>query len=272
MIEILTGKRKASKFSEIDPRVRIVWLFTVSGLAMLWTNIIPLLIVILSLIPVWIYSDDLKGSLISSIKLLPYLIFLFVFQVAIKFLFSGLSDPYLFHFWQMDISFQEIHKAFIETVRLYVMIQSAQVFFKTTDFGELTSGIRHSFSCKNKQVKKSKEILAFLLGTAFQSVPLLDREIKQIVEVQKARGVQIDKGSKIQQVRKLSRMGMPIFIRSLDLIKDSGLALLNFGFDINEERSSYRALKMQSKDWFFLGTLVLTLVLNGFIKFIVPDL
>lgn len=272
MIDNLFNQQTNSKFQQLDPRVRIFWALLISILALLWTNPIPLFLVILTFIPVWLYSNQLKSSIISSLKLIPYLSFLFVLQLVIKFLFGQPQTDYLIQFQTMGISQSEIVKAGVETLRFFIMLQSAQLILKTTNFGELTSAIRQSIPDFGKKTYQIKEAFAFIIGTSYQSIPLLGKEINQIVEVQKARGVEVRQGNKIQQVKKISRLGMPLFIRCLELTKFSGLALLNFGFSTKSKRSIYRRLSLTKTDWLILGLLIFILVFAGVIKFKYPYL
>jgi energy-coupling factor transport system permease protein len=272
MIDNLFNQQTNSKFQQLDPRVRIFWALIISVLALLWSTPIPLFLVILTFIPVWLYSNQIKQSLTSSLRLIPYLAFLFVLQLIIKFLFGQPQTDYLIQFQNMGVSQKEIVKASVETLRFFIMLQAAQLILKTTNFGELTSAIRQSIPDLGNKSHQIKEAFTFIIGTSYQSIPLLGKEINQVVEVQKARGVEIKQGNKIQQVKKISRLGMPLFIRCLELTKSSGLALLNFGFSIKNKRSIYRRLSLTKTDWSVLGLLIFLLVLVGVIKFKYPYL
>ncbi len=272
MINNLFNQQTNSKFQQLDPRIRLFWSLIISVLALLWSKPIPLILVILTLIPVWLYSNRFKQSLLAGLRLIPYLIFLFILQIIIKFVFEPPGTDYLFKFHGMTISELEIIKAGVETLRFFIMLQAAQLILKTTDFGELTSAIRQSIPSLGGKTKQAKEAFAFIVGTAYQSIPLLGEEINQVVEVQKARGVEIRQGNKLQQVKKISRLGMPLFIRCMELTKFSGLALLNFGFSTQDERSIYRRLSLNKKDWFVLGLFLTVLIVAGIIKFKYPYL
>ena len=272
MIQILSSRGIDSPFRRLDPRARLLWMLVMSLLAMVWVRPEPLILVSLTLIPIWASAKLMRQMTISSIRLTPYLLFLLLLQIIPRFIFGGLDEPYLFRFWGMDLGPEELMKGIVETMRFFIMLQSAQVLLQTTDFGELTAGIRQAIPLKAKGVEKFTEVITFLLGIAYQSVPLLAAEMNTIVEVQRARGIDVSKGSKLQQVKKLVRMGVPLFVRSLELAKGSGLALLNYAFSPTQLRSVYRQLKMQKVDWVAAGgTLALLLVAVG-IKFLWPSL
>lgn len=272
MIRILASRAIDSPFRQLDPRVRLVWMLAMSILAMIWVRPEPLIILMITLIPVWALARLTKRMTTASIRLTPYLLFLLLLQLVPRFIFGRLSEPYLFRIWEMDLSKAELMKGVVETLRFFIMLQSAQVLLQTTDFGELTAGIRQVVPLKVEGVNRFMEVIAFLLGIAYQSVPLLAAEINTMVEVQRARGIDVMKGGRLQQVRKLVRMCVPLFIRSLELAKGSGLALLNYAFSPTQPRSVYRELRMQKSDWLAMGGVTALLLVSMGVKFLWPTL
>lgn len=272
MIGILSTRSVDSPFRRLDPRVRLLWMLTMSILAMFWSSPGSLVVLILTLVPVWDSARLKRRMMVSSFRLVPYLLFLLLLQIVPRFIFGGLSEDYLFRAWGMDLGVKELTKGVVETLRFFIMLQSAQVLLQTTDFGELTAGIRQAIPIRIKAVTRFTEVIAFILGIAYQSVPLLAAEINTITEVQRARGVDITRGGKLQQVRKLIRMGIPLFIRSLELAKGSGLALLNYAFSPTQPRSIYRRLRMRKVDWVTTGVTLALLAIAVVVKSLWPTL
>lgn len=269
MIGILSGRGVDSPFRRLDPRVRLFWMLVMSILAMLWARPGPLLVLMLTLLPVWIISKLTKRMFVSSVRLVPYLFFLVLLQIVPKFIFGGQSEVYLFRIWEFDLSMTELMKGAVETLRFFIMLQSAQVWLQTMDFGEMTAGIRQIIPKRRgvlmESIDKFMAVIAFLLGIAYQSVPIFAAEMQTIIEVQRARGVDITRGNRLQQVRKLVRMAVPLFIRSLELTKSTGLALLNYAFQV-QGRSIYRALQMQAFDYVAMGGIVCLLTIGTVVK------
>lgn len=272
MIEILSARAIDSPFRRLDPRVRLLWMLTMSILTMIWVRPEPLILLILTLVPVWTMARLTRRMTLSSIHLVPYLLFLLLLQIVPRFIFGGLDEVYLFRFWGMDLGVKELTKGVVETLRFFVMLQSAQLLLQTTDFGELTAGIRQTIPVKVEGLNRFMEVIAFLLGIAYQSIPLLSAEMNTMAEVQRARGIDVSRGDRLQQVRKLVRMGVPLFVRSLELAKGSGLALLNYAFDPLQPRSIYRQLKMRRPDWFAAGGTAGMLLVGVVIKSFWPTL
>jgi len=272
MIKILSARAVGSPFHRLDPRVRLFWMLAMSVLAMIWIRPEPLLLLICTFIPVWWAAKLTRQMMVSSICLIPYLLFLFLLQVIPRFIFGGLGEVYLLRFWGMDLGPEELMKGVVETLRFFTMLQSAQVLLQTTDFGELTAGIRQAVPIKVKSVDKFMEVIAFLLGIAYQSVPLLASEVNTMTEVQRARGIDVTRGGRIQQVKKLLRMAIPLFVRSLELAKGSGLALLNYAYSSGQSRSVYRKLRMRRSDWVAVGGITMSLLVSMGVKSLWPTL
>lgn len=256
MIGILSGRMIESSFRRLDARVRLFWMLVMSILAMLWSRPEPLLVLMATLIPVWIAARLTKQMLRSTARLIPYLLFLLLLQVVPRFIFGGQSETYLFRFWGMDLSRKELMKGVVETLRFYIMLQAGQVWFSTMDFGEMSAGIRQALPTrKGGTIERIMATIAFLLSLAYQFVPLITAEMQTMVEVQRARGVDITRGNRLKQVKNLVRMAIPLFIRSLELVKNTGLALLNYAFQV-QERSIYRSLQMQASDWIAMAVIL----------------
>lgn len=257
---LIRARHIDSLFRRIDPRVRLLWMLVISILAMVSSRPESLVLLILTLIPVWILAKSVKLMVYLSVRLMPFLLFLLMLQLIPRFIFGGISEDYLFRIWQMDLSDEEIRKGIVETLRFFAMLQSAQVLLATMDFGELTSAIRQ-VAPRIGVVDRFLGVFAFILGIAFQSLPLLSGELETIVEVQRSRGVDVTKGGRLQQVKKLVRMGVPLFVRSLELAKGTGLALLNYAFHPTKPRSIYHRLRMEKTDWLFAILIIVTTLL-----------
>ncbi|OGV89655.1 hypothetical protein A2Z41_00905 [Microgenomates group bacterium RBG_19FT_COMBO_39_10] len=238
MILLLNARLTDSPFGKTDPRVRLLWMGIMSVLAMICSKPESLFLLTLTLVPVWLLSKSVKRMTQVSIRLTPFLLFLLLLQLGPKFLSGGIG-----------LSYEEIARGIGETLRFFVMLQSAQVLIATTDFGELTGAIRQLAPRRIGILDKGLGVFAFVLGIALQSLPLLSAELTTIVEVQRARGIEVTKGGRLQQAKKLLRMGLPLFVRSLELAKGAGLALLNYAFHPLRQRSIYHKLEAGRADW-----------------------
>lgn len=224
----------------------------ISILALRFNNISELGIIIVTLIPVWLLAKRGKFFISSTINLIPFLGFLAILQIVI----NGISTG--------DILAKDVvYRACVETMRFYSMLISALLIFQTTDFAEIGASIR-SLKTSEDPIFWNKliEIFAFVLSTGYQMVPLLNREIVLIAEVQRAKGVGVTEGNRIQQAQKLVRMGTPLFLRTMELVKNTALALINYSYSPLRVRTSYRVLRFSHKDWLALSVLITSVLLT----------
>lgn len=118
---------------------------------------------------------------------------------------------------------------------------------------------------------------AVAMSMMVRYLPTLVNEGNTIVEAQKSRGLQLDKGNPISRARKYVPIIIPLFIRSFLLAKQLGLALDSRGFGLHDSRTHLVTLDFSREDRLFLGAWVAALVigiiarLSGF-GVVIPDL
>jgi energy-coupling factor transport system permease protein len=91
-------------------------------------------------------------------------------------------------------------------------------------------------------------------------LPTLVVEGNTIVEAQKSRALQLDRGNPISRARKYAPIIIPLFIRSFLLVKQLGLALDARGFGLHHKRTHLQSLQMRTRDWVFIGFWAFALV------------
>jgi energy-coupling factor transporter transmembrane protein EcfT len=192
-----------------------------------------------SLVVVWVAARRFRLMAETTLRSIPYLAFLFVIQLVVIAVSAGeLLTPLAFH------------RALVEVVRFIVMISSATLLFQTTEAAELMTAFR---SLKGRRLPRAwnaaMELFGFIVGTSYQMVPIFYKEIGTMMRAQRARGAAVTEGSRLSQVRKLVRMGMPLFMRSLEIAKLTSIAVLNYGYDFRQPRSQLRRIRLSLADY-----------------------
>lgn len=261
----LSEGKMRSLFEQLDPRNRIMWMFLVSTIVITRGSIAEEILVVLSMFPVWVMGKRAKTMLEASLKMIPFMAFLYATQLVTTFLSQG------------GVNQGSFIKALGDVMKFYVMASSAIFLFETTDAAEISLAIR-SFKLGVKRlqaIRQSKilrvlegwnklvEVFAFIMGTSFQLVPMMKAEIQQVIMVQRARGAGIE-GNKIEQLRRLARITTPLFSRSLEMVKATIMALLNFCYSPLVPRTSFRFLKFTQKDWLALVLMLFTIAVLVF--------
>jgi len=224
--------KKDTFLHKLDPRSKLIFAIFYTILALLFTQIIPLLIIFLSLFPL-ILIGKLFRQWKKSIRGLSFLI---LFIIILNTLFLSLSFAIAMIF------------------RILIMISSFSIFFLTVDPNDLALSLI--------SMKLPYEF-AFSFSLAFRFVPTIAIEAQNILDAQQSRGYEIHKKGLINQIKNLFPLLIPLIICSIRRAFNVAEALESRAFGSTKDRSYYYKIKFSFNDWIF--SLYLLIVLLFFI-------
>ena len=227
--------KKESFLHNLDPRAKLILAITYSINALLFNQIIPLLMIFISLIPLVIFGKILK-QWIKSIRGLSFLV---LFMILLNTLFFSLSF------------------AVAMILRIYIMITAFSIFFLTVDPNDLALSLI--------SMKLPYEF-AFSFSLAFRFVPTIAIEAQNIIDTQQSRGYEMQKRGLINQIKNLFPLLIPLIICSIKRAFNVAEALESRAFGSNKERSYYYTIKYSLKDWIFTIYLLTILTVLIFMK------
>jgi len=235
--------KKKSFLHNLDPRAKLVLALTYTINALLFNQIIPLLIIFLSLIPLVMIGRILK----QWIKSIRGLSFLALFIIILNTLFISLSF------------------AVAMILRIYIMVSAFSIFFLTVDPNDLALSLISM---------KIPYEFAFSFSLAFRFVPTIATEAQNIIDAQQSRGYEMQKKGFVNQIKNLFPLLIPLIICSIRRAFNVAEALESRAFGSTKERSYYYTIKYTLKDWIFTFCLLMFLILWIFIRIqfnLMPD-
>ncbi len=212
--------KKDTFLHRLDPRSKLMFTIVYTIIALLFTQIVPLLLIFLSLIPL-ILSGKLFKQWIKSIRGLSFLI---LFIIILNTLFLSLSF------------------AIAMIIRILIMISSFSIFFLTVDPNDL------ALSLISMRIPYE---FAFSFSLAFRFVPTIAIEAQNILDAQQSRGYEMQKKGLIKQIKNLFPLLIPLIICSIRRAFNVAEALESRAFGSTKERSYYYTIKFALKDWIF---------------------
>lgn len=90
--------------------------------------------------------------------------------------------------------------------------------------------------------------LAFTLGLAFRLVPLFLGSAASILDAQRSRGLDLERGSVLERLKKYVPVLIPVFMTSLKNADQMAIALDARGFSAGERRTRYRTYAFGARD------------------------
>ncbi|MFX0057037.1 MAG: energy-coupling factor transporter transmembrane component T family protein [Candidatus Hodarchaeota archaeon] len=227
--------KKDTFLHNLDPRAKLLFAIIYTINALLFTEIIPLLLLFLSLIPV-ILSGRLFKMWIKSIRGLS---FLYLLVIILNTLFLSLDF------------------AIAMVLRISIMVSAFSIFFLTVDPNDLALSLI--------SMKLPYEF-AFSFSLAFRFVPTIAIEAQNIIDAQQSRGYEMQKKGLINQIRNLFPLLVPLIVSSIKRAFNVAEALESRAFGSKKERTYYFIIKYNLKDWIFTFYLILLFSIIIFIR------
>ncbi len=227
--------KKHTFLHDLDPRSKLLFAMTYTISALLFTEMMPLLVIFLSLIPI-ITTGKLLKQWLKSIQGMSYL---FLFIIVLNTLFLSLSF------------------AMAMILRICIMISAFSIFFLTVDPNDL------ALSFISMKIPYE---YAFSFSLAFRFVPTIANEAQNIIDAQQSRGYEMTQKGLINQIKNLFPLLIPLIICSIKRAFNVAEALESRAFGSKKERTYYYTIKYSVKDWLFTIYLVFFLIISIIVR------
>jgi energy-coupling factor transport system permease protein len=218
--------------------------------AILFTEFIPLLVMFFLPLPfVWVagvrrqWLRSLRGALFLAM-------FIFVFN----FVFG-----YLYKSYPSTSSLLEYSLAMF--LRFLVLVESFSVFFLTTSPDHLSLAL--------EQTHVPYEF-TFAFTTAVRFVPVLAEEAQTIMDAQKARGLELERGNFLKRVRNYIPILIPLIVSAIRRSLELAEAMESRAWGITPKRTNLYVLKIKLGDIVLLALSIVLLVVGIYVRYFVP--
>ena len=145
--------------------------------------------------------------------------------------------------------------------RLIVLMTSFSIFFLTVHPDELSQALI--------QMRVRFEF-AFAMSMAMRYVPTLAQEAYAIMDAQKTRGVELDKGSLLTRIRNIIPIIVPLIIVSIRRALSIAESMESRGFGSCEKRTYMERLRFKRRDWAVVVFSLTVLVFALYVRLYVP--
>ena len=247
--------------SSVDIRSKSALFFLVILLSMIFNSPLFLFgLLVCTLLIGRVYSVDMKKVAAIILPLLP--IFILFGLCSGFFSVADFTDPAnrdaLFCFGDslcasrggllLGVSF---------LCRLTIMILSTSMLLQTTPLDDFI----HFFNSIGMPPSVS-----FVITTAIRFVPELNRRKEQIINAQRARGVDLETGQWLRGLKARISIMIPLMINGISLAEHLSIALLNRGFGYLNHWTVMKKAKLTVFDYLILLICLLLLLVAIFIR------
>jgi energy-coupling factor transport system permease protein len=245
MFEGLRFRRGDSLIHRLDPRTKFAVSCLIFALALMFTELHILVLLFIFQIPL-IYLANTQREWLRSIRGGTSLTLIIFFTNFIVGFLSGTPLGIGLIIYSMSLAF-----------RFIVLMSSFSIFFLTTSPDDLSIALEQSHIPYE---------FCFAFTTAIRFVPVLAAEAQTIIDAQKSRGLELEKGSFMKRVKNYIPILIPLIVGAIRRSLELAEAMESRAFGARKNRTNLYTLSFSKTDYLVLFLVVLTLFLSVFIR------
>jgi len=215
----------------MDPRAKFLMIMVVFAVSLMFTNLLILALILVAQIPMICLGRSTKrwaGSMKGGL-LLASLIF-------VMNLVTGSTLTY----------------SLAMTIRFLALLSSFSIFFMTTSPDDLGLALQQAHV---------PYTLCFTFTTAVRLVPTMAVDAQTVIDAQKSRGLELDKGNLLKRIRNYIPVLIPLIVSAIRRSIELAEALESRAFGVTSKRQSLIVLQMRRSDYLVMAVSVLLLLL-----------
>jgi energy-coupling factor transport system permease protein len=246
----LKFRKVTSPIHNLDPRMKFVYVCAIFVVAILFSELLPLVILFLIQIP-FVLLASVEREWFRSMRGAAFLAtIIFLTNIGAAFF----RDGYVF-------TAPSVESAVAMTLRFMVLVESFSVFFLTTSPDHLGLAL--------EQTRVPYEFV-FAFTTAVRFVPVLAEEAQTIMDAQKARGLELERGNFLKRIRNYIPILIPLIIGAIRRSLELAEAMESRAWGATKKRTNLYVLKMHRGDVVLIaitfGILVIAICARLFVR------
>ena len=243
-------RRVSSLVHRLDPRVKFFYVLVMFIVAVIFNELLPLIVLFVLQIP-FVLAARIQREWLRSLKGALFLaIMIFVFNFIFTFLYPPVYAP----------SASPIEYPLAMAIRFLVLVESFSVFFLTTSPDHLSLALEQSHVPYE---------FTFAFTTAVRFVPVLAEEAQTIMDAQKARGLELEKGNFLKRIRNYIPILIPLIVSAIRRSLELAEAMESRAWGASEKRTNLYVLKLKQGDFILICIAVAMLLLGFYVRYFV---
>jgi energy-coupling factor transport system permease protein len=211
-----------------------------------------IMLAILFVIPIFfVLLAGVQRQWLRSLKGAMFLAgFLFAFNLIFGYLSPGTAQ----------YGMSSLEYASSMSLRFLVLVESFSIFFLTTSPDHLSLALEQSHVPYE---------FTFAFTTAVRFVPVLAEEAQTIMDAQKARGLELERGNFMKRVRNYIPILIPLIVSAIRRSLELAETMESRGWGAVKKRTNLYILKMKAGDWLLITISIILLVSVVYVRYFV---
>ncbi|MEM2994516.1 MAG: energy-coupling factor transporter transmembrane component T [Candidatus Bathyarchaeia archaeon] len=244
----LKFRRVYSPIHNLDPRIKFLYVCAVFAIAIIFGELLPLMVLFFMQIPLVVLAG-VKREWVRSIRGASFLASI-IFLANFGFAYLGGRSPT-----------ESLENAVALTLRFIVLVESFSIFFLTTSPDHLGLAL--------EQTRIPYEF-CFAFTTAVRFVPVLAEEAQTIMDAQKARGLELERGNFLKRIRNYIPILIPLIVSAIRRSIELAEAMESRAWGATKKRTNLYVLKMHKSDFVLAAITIGILITAIYIRLYIP--
>jgi len=241
-------RRVFSPVHQLDPRVKFFYVCAVFVIAVMFNQLLPLILLFFIQLP-FVLVAGVEREWIRSMKgatFLALMIFLFNFVFTYFYTEYPMFPP----------SSSLLEYSLAMTLRFLVLVESFSIFFLTTSPDRLGLALEQSHVPYE---------FCFAFTTAVRFVPVLAEEAQTIMDAQKARGLELERGNFIKRIKNYIPILIPLIVSAIRRSLELAEAMESRAWGATDKRTNLYVLKIERGDYILAMISICMLIIAVYI-------
>ncbi len=261
MFEGFRFRRVSSVIHRLDPRVKFFYVCVLFVMAILFNKLLALIVLFFVPLP-FVLMAGVKREWIRSMRGATFLAtFIFVANFIFGYLYPGAFQQISPPVDTLSEYLIILERSLSMTLRFVVLVESFSVFFLTTSPDHLGLALEQS---------RVPYEFCFAFTTAVRFVPVLAEEAQTIMDAQKARGLELERGNFLKRVRNYIPILIPLIVGAIRRSLELAEAMESRAWGASEKRTNLYVLKLRKGDYILAVGSILMLIFAIYVWFSVP--
>ena len=219
LADALVFRRTRSIVHDLDPRNRLILALGLFVFSLVYREIVEVIVLYLLVIVISAIAKILRRVL--RLQMIAAMLASFILAVNIV------------------VGYDLVYSIAL-SVRFVIIVSSTSIFFLTTTPDELEAIMRWL---------KIPRSIVFTFTASIRFIPVLMLDLTQIVDAQRSRGLEIEKGNFIKRIRNLVPILVPLIVSALVRSSELAEALETRGFGATTKPTSTYELRFKGVDY-----------------------
>jgi energy-coupling factor transport system permease protein len=246
----LKFRQVSSPIHILDPRIKFLFVCSIFVVSIIFIELIPLLVLFLIQIP-FVLLAKVQKEWLKSFRGAAFLAsIIFGTNILFRFLYAG-----------NVLTIADIEYASAMTLRFIALVESFSIFFLTTSPDHLGLALEKT---------RIPYEFCFAFTTAVRFVPVLAEEAQTIMDAQKARGLELEKGNFLRRRRNYIPILIPLIISAIRRSLELAEAMESRAWGAIKKRTNLYSLELKRNDYVLVLMSILILFVSVYVRIYAP--